>query len=84
VIQVLDRDYVLICDGETRKMAAPKKKKKKHLAIFPKTLDSLKEKLFNDMRVCDSDVRKALESVGCKNRNKHSGEERTDVQARCD
>lgn len=31
VIQELDEDFVLICDGDLRGMARPKKKRRKHL-----------------------------------------------------
>ncbi|MBC8529867.1 KOW domain-containing RNA-binding protein [Christensenellaceae bacterium NSJ-44] len=74
ILSVLDDDYVLLCDGQMRKLANPKKKKLKHLAIKPECIDSLREKLLNDKRIFDSEVRSALESAGFYNR-KVSGEE---------
>ena len=74
ILRVIDENYVLLCDGQLRKLANPKKKKLKHLAIKPECIDSLREKLLNDKRIFDSEVRSALESAGFYNR-KVSGEE---------
>ena len=38
IVSVLDARYVLICDGEARRLAQPKKKQVKHLSALPLTI----------------------------------------------
>lgn len=45
VVAGIDPDYVLIADGKTRKLAAPKKKKMQHLSILTSLSESEVEKL---------------------------------------
>lgn len=61
VISVLDERYLLLCDGETRKLAKPKKKQVKHLKALPLTIqvDGRGE---SGGPLADSDIRKALQA----------------------
>ncbi len=56
-VGVADGNHLLLADGVTRKLAAPKKKKLKHLKLTDSVID-----LTDGM--CDADVRKALEAKG--------------------
>ena len=62
VLYSLDADYVLIADGDLRKVSHPKKKKRLHLSSLPVMLPELTE-LADQGRLKDSDVRKALDQV---------------------
>lgn len=59
VLYTLDAEFVLICDGDTRKMDHMKKKRRKHLAACPVECPELMEKLAKGI-LKDSDIRKAL------------------------
>lgn len=58
--EVLPGGYVLVCDGEGKKLASPKKKSLKHVRLLPARADAIGEKLANGSRVFDSEVYSAL------------------------
>lgn len=60
VIQIIDEPYVLIADGVYHKLASPKKKKIKHLVPTGKRVDVIAQKLEDNLKVFDSEVRNAL------------------------
>lgn len=53
ILEVVDADYVLMADGDLRKLSRPKRKKVKHLIPKP-DLMALTE------QTIDSDIRKAI------------------------
>lgn len=57
---VIDKDFVLIVDGQYRKLANPKRKRVKHLKMQPEFLESIAEKLEKSLKVFDSEVKSAL------------------------
>ena len=59
VLYTLDAEYVFVCDGDLRKVARPKKKKRLHLAPTAYACPELPE-LYESGRLLDNDVRKAL------------------------
>ena len=63
VIERMNAEYVLIADGMTHRLAAPKKKKIKHLHAKPVLID-LKTVRPEGGRLQDSDLRRALEQHG--------------------
>ncbi len=65
VLYDLDADFVMICDGDTRKLGHLKKKRRKHLAACPCEFPELLEK-FRAGQLKDSDVRKALYPIVTK------------------
>ena len=65
VLLCVDADFVLICDGDTRKLGHLKKKRRKHLAACPCEFPELLEK-FRAGQLKDSDVRKALYPIVTK------------------
>lgn len=60
VVEAVDELYVLIADGDLRKIVKPKKKKRKHLKATRHVLSEVREKLINGMPVKDAEIRKAL------------------------
>lgn len=53
ILEVADADYVLIADGDLRKISRPKRKKVKHLIPKPNLMELTALTL-------DSDIRKAI------------------------
>ena len=63
VIDIVDDQYVLICDGSLRKLARPKKKKLRHLAIKPVTIPSVRDQLAGGT-LYDAHIRQNLGTLG--------------------
>ena len=59
VLLSLDADFVMIADGDTRKLDRPKKKRLKHLTACPAELPEILA-LFAKHQLKDADIRKAL------------------------
>lgn len=59
IMEVINDDYVLIADGDLRKVIRPKRKKVKHL--IPKPI--MAQMTVNGLPLTDSDVRKAINAV---------------------
>ena len=64
VVDLIDDNYVYLADGVLRKLSAPKKKKIKHLEAKSDCITSIREKLMNEKKVFDSEVRAALDGLG--------------------
>lgn len=64
VVGLIDDNYVLVADGDLRKIQSPKKKKIKHLVFHEKFADNIVDMLKNNQRITDSDLRKTLQSMG--------------------
>jgi large subunit ribosomal protein L14e len=64
VVGIVDEQYVLLCDGDIRKLQSPKRKKVKHIAVKPVTLPSVKEKLERGSGIFDAEIRHGLEALG--------------------
>ena len=63
ILSVLDERMVLLVDGDTRKLAKPKKKQVKHLRALPLMIQ-VEGKGASGGPLADSDIRKALKA--CK------------------
>lgn len=61
VISVLDERHMLLADGDTRKLAKPKKKQVKHLKALPLSIQ-LEGCGESGGPIADSDIRKALKA----------------------
>ncbi|MBR1584218.1 MAG: hypothetical protein IJ662_01605 [Clostridia bacterium] len=59
VLYTVDADFVMMADGDTRKLDHLKKKRRKHLAACPHEFPHLLE-LYGKGQLKDSDIRKAL------------------------
>lgn len=62
IIAGIDDRHVLVADGKVRKLAAPKKKKMRHLSIFTRLSEEDVEKLRSGS-VNDSFLRKTISSL---------------------
>nr|WP_066502391.1 KOW domain-containing RNA-binding protein [Abyssisolibacter fermentans] len=63
VLQKLDKEYILICDGDLRKLDRPKKKKIKHVGVTNTVLEELKKKIVKNERINNSYIRKQLATI---------------------
>ncbi|HEY5555810.1 KOW domain-containing RNA-binding protein [Acetobacterium sp.] len=74
VVEVVDENFTLVCNGKLRKVNNPKKKKIKHLAKTNHIVIEIQEKILNGKKITNAEIRKILESyrtpegVGNKNR----------------
>ena len=57
---IISDEYVLIADGEKRKLSAPKKKKIKHLDFKPEVMEGIANKILEGRKVFDAEVKSAL------------------------
>ena len=64
IVGISDEQHVLLCDGETRKLSRPKKKKLMHLKIEPRRADEIGKRVTEEKPLLDADVRKALNALG--------------------
>ncbi|AUS98124.1 RNA-binding protein [Clostridium thermosuccinogenes] len=60
VVGIVDSMYVLISDGNLRRIEKPKKKKKKHLELSETVIESIGNRLLTGQKVSNADIRKAL------------------------
>ncbi len=65
VLYALDADFVMVADGETRKLTHLKKKRRKHLTACPVECPELLA-LYSKGQLKDSDIRKALFPITSK------------------
>lgn len=63
VVKVIDELYVELSDGDLRRIEKPKRKKVKHLHITSEIIADLGEKLGNNMKITNAEIRKALAEV---------------------
>jgi ribosomal protein L14E/L6E/L27E len=62
VVGLIDEKYVLIADGESRKLEKPKKKQAKHLIPKPRVATEILDAILRQAQTADSDIRKALKT----------------------
>ncbi len=55
-----NEDYLWLVDGETRRLEAPKKKKKKHVQITHEVIEDIAEKLIQEEKISNAEIRKSL------------------------
>lgn len=60
IVGIVDSMYVLISDGNLRRIEKPKKKKKKHLELSEMVIESIGNRLLTGQKVSNADIRKAL------------------------
>ena len=59
VLCEVDADFVLVADGDLRKLEKPKRKRRKHLVATSRELPGMLSR-YEEGRLLDSDLRKAL------------------------
>ncbi len=60
VLEIIDEQYVLIADGDLRRVDSPKRKKCKHLINTGSKSEFILNKLKNDDRVTNPDLKREL------------------------
>ena len=61
IVVSIEEEYVYLVDGNLRKVDNPKLKKKKHIQITNATNEWIKQKIIEENRLTNNDVRRALE-----------------------
>lgn len=61
VIDIVDHEYVLIADGDVRRLESPKRKKIKHLYEYKIISDVVREKKTDDKKLTNLMIRKEIE-----------------------
>lgn len=64
VMKIVDENYLLIADGDLRRIEKPKKKKIRHLTMIDQVSESLKDKLSGDGKINNAFVRREIEKLG--------------------
>lgn len=67
IMDIIDKEYVYICDGDLRKIEKPKKKKIRHLMFTEIVAEDIKECLMSGIEVSNSKIRRFLQSL-CTNK----------------
>ena len=58
-----DGEYLLLADGKSRKIEAPKRKKQKHVRFIAENCDSVAEKIRSKEKITNSELRKAIAAI---------------------
>lgn len=64
IVGILDDNYVLLADGDLRKINNPKKKKIKHLVFHDLIAEDIRQNLDENRKIIDADIRKSLDKYG--------------------
>lgn len=56
-------EYVYLCDGNLRKIENPKKKKIKHIEVTEYFSEVIAEKIINNNKISNQDIKKALKEI---------------------
>jgi len=67
IIDIVDDLYVLIADGDLRKVEKPKKKKIKHLSKFNLVSDEIVKRKIEGKKITNLVLRKEIEKLGQSN-----------------
>lgn len=60
VVEIIDKEYVYLVDGNIRKISKPKKKKIKHLILTDEIVTLIAEKIRDGRKFNDFEIRKCL------------------------
>ncbi len=60
IVVALEGDFAYLCDGDIRKSDSPKKKKRKHLAVTNTVCDYIGDKINENKKVTNTEIRRAL------------------------
>ena len=63
----IEDEYVLLADGKGRRIEKPKRKKLKHVQFEAKSECRVSEKIRNNEKISNSDLRRALAQHGAGN-----------------
>lgn len=68
IVVCTEGDYAYLCDGDLRKSDSPKKKKHKHLAVTNTVCDYIGDKIRENKKVTNTEIRRALSEFLEKNK----------------
>ncbi len=74
VTKAIDDQFVLICDGELRRLEKPKKKKIKHLDILPVCIEGFDNEVEYNKKISNSTIKRLIDDC-LKKQNIQVGEE---------
>ena len=60
VVLAVEGEYLLLADGKSRKVEAPKRKKRKHVLFFAENESRLADKINSNERITNSELRRTL------------------------
>lgn len=63
VVVALEGEFAYLCDGDLRKSDSPKKKKRKHLAVTNTICDYIGDKINQNKKVTNTEIRRALSEL---------------------
>jgi len=63
IVEIISEEFVMLADGDIRKISNPKKKKIKHLVFHDKIAEEIAQCLKENKNVIDSQIRKCLQSI---------------------
>ena len=69
VMSHIDENHVFISDGKMRRVEKPKKKKIKHLRLLGQHSEFLENKMTEDGRLTNSDIRREIERLSKEQEN---------------
>jgi len=83
IVGLVDEQFVLIADGDTRKLDHPKKKKLKHLRTEPHIATDVLTAIESRAQTADSAIRKALKDTAPHQAQGFSGADRITDKEEC-
>lgn len=63
VVGIQNEDYILLADGDLRKVDKPKRKKMKHIKLSKEILAHLQKKMYNNVGILNSEIQKSLKKL---------------------
>ncbi len=66
VVGAINDRYIMISDGDLRKVEKPKKKKIKHVKSMGIISDLVKYRLGNNIKISNADIRKEIKELSIK------------------
>jgi large subunit ribosomal protein L14e len=63
IVNIVDEDYVMIVDGDLRKIDNPKKKKIKHLVFHNMVSENILASVRENKPITNAELRKSLQSI---------------------
>lgn len=72
ILEIVDENYVLAVDGDTRRLDKAKKKKIKHLIVYNIVLKEVRQQLLSGGKVNNAFIRKELKPY-CEDNSERNG-----------
>ena len=83
VVGLVDERFVLIADGQTRKLEKPKKKQVKHLLTVPMIAEDAVKQISDGAQTADSTISKAISALALDKQHGSEGAERKTDKEEC-